>query len=63
MFGDSLFEVYDVESLGHWSRMGKLKVKTVGLDSLNIPKPDILKIDIEGGETECLKGAFRLLQW
>jgi len=59
--GDSLFDESDARSVGHLSPKGKLRVETVSLDSLNIPKPDILKIDIEGGEIDCLKGSIRLL--
>ena len=59
--GESLFDESDVASVGHLSAKGKLQVKTISLDSASLPIPDILKIDIEGGEIDCLKGAIRLL--
>ena len=33
----------------------------VSLDSLKLPPPDVIKMDIEGGESDALKGARTLL--
>lgn len=38
-----------------------LLVPTVSLDSLNLPPPDLIKMDIEGGESEALRGSHRIL--
>ena len=38
-----------------------LLVPTVTLDSLNFPTPDLIKMDIEGGECEALRGARLIL--
>ena len=52
-------------SEGHIAEKGELHVKTYGLDELfeagTVPHPDILKIDVEGGEVAVLLGAQRLL--
>jgi FkbM family methyltransferase len=41
--------------------LGPLLVPTVNLDSLTLPPPDLIKIDIEGGESRALRGALRIL--
>ena len=42
-----------------------LRVQTISLDdvcgSFRVPEPQVVKMDIEGGETEALAGASRLL--
>lgn len=38
-----------------------LLVPAVSLDSLSLPPPNLLKIDIEGGESEALKGSKHLI--
>ena len=39
----------------------KLLVPVVSLDSLKLPPPDVIKMDIEGGESDALRGARTLL--
>jgi FkbM family methyltransferase len=45
---------------------GDLRVKMVSLDELrqtaSLPRPDLIKMDIEGGELEALRGASKLLR-
>ena len=40
---------------------GPLLVPTVSLDSLSLARPDLIKMDIEGGESEALRGSRRIL--
>ncbi len=37
------------------------RVPTLSLDSLSLPPPHLVKMDIEGGESEALRGAHRIL--
>jgi FkbM family methyltransferase len=52
-------------AMGRLSEDGQLEVQAVSLDLLyanqRIPKPDFIKIDIEGGEFRALQGAKHLL--
>ena len=39
-----------------------LIVSSLSLDSLDLPKPDLIKMDVEGAESAVLKGAQRVLR-
>jgi FkbM family methyltransferase len=39
-----------------------LKVPSLNLDSLNLPAPDLVKMDVEGAESAVLNGAQRMLR-
>jgi FkbM family methyltransferase len=39
-----------------------LLVPTVSLDLLSLPPPNLIKMDIEGGESEALRGSRRILR-
>lgn len=45
-------------AVGRLSKAG-IKVKTVRLD--DYPRPDLVKMDIEGGETAALRGSANIL--
>jgi FkbM family methyltransferase len=49
-------------SMGHISAEGELSVKCRRLDSLQLPPPDVMKIDVEGAEADLLDGADELLR-
>jgi len=64
--GWRMFDLSQGPCTGHLSSEGSIKVKAVSLDSFlrngsGIRKPNILKIDVEGGEFEVLSGASRIL--
>jgi FkbM family methyltransferase len=40
---------------------GRIEVQTVALDSLTIPPPDVMKIDVEGAELAVLRGGYRTI--
>jgi FkbM family methyltransferase len=52
-------------STGHLDNQGENEVSTVTLDSLakegRIPPPDVMKIDVEGGELSALTGSQTIL--
>lgn len=54
--GNATFDEHRTSETGRLSSDGRLTVKTVAIDSLNLPKPDIIKMDIEGGESVALRG-------
>jgi len=63
--GEEHFRTDTGTGTGHLSKQGKLKVKTYSLDELfekgEIPKPDFLKVDVEGGEINVLKGSQKVV--
>ncbi|NPV75441.1 MAG: FkbM family methyltransferase [Anaerolineae bacterium] len=63
--GAALFEDSAGSAMGRLSPTGKLQVETVTLDELTargeLPPPDCIKIDIEGGEAAALSGAASTL--
>jgi FkbM family methyltransferase len=59
--GEASFSAGQNNSTGRLGE-GMLKVKTVRLDSLSYPPPQVLKIDVEGAEYEVLLGAEELLR-
>ena len=63
--GTALFQELESSSMGHFSTDGNLEVQVVTIDdeveNNCIPKPDILKIDVEGAEFAMLKGAHQTL--
>ncbi|ORU00128.1 Methyltransferase FkbM family [Anaerovibrio sp. JC8] len=59
--------VFDTEKLNNWGGMplehtteGE-PVETITLDSLNLPRCDFLKIDVEGMELQVLRGGEKLI--
>lgn len=57
---DVRFDLGQGSATGHVSMEGKLKVKQISIDKILreglIPTPDFIKIDVEGGEMNVLKG-------
>jgi FkbM family methyltransferase len=64
--GEAIFDPSDDRCTGHLAAHGSLYVRTLSLDGLalrnEIPVPNLIKIDIEGAEYECLKGASYVIQ-
>jgi FkbM family methyltransferase len=64
--GPCRFETRTGTGTGHVSDHGDLHADMVSLDNLfgkgDLPEPDFLKIDVEGGETAVLKGARQVVQ-
>ena len=65
--GTATFEMGPNPSTGHLTSdsQDKLSVRTIALDRLialgQIPPPNVIKCDIEGGEYEALRGATEIL--
>jgi FkbM family methyltransferase len=63
--GEESFEYGQSSSTGHLGGMGDVRVKSVTLDSLaasrEFPRPNVIKMDIEGAEAAALRGAGQLL--
>lgn len=64
--GTARFAPHRSNAMGRLSDSGDLEVPVVSLDALfeagSLPRPDVLKIDIEGAELRALRGAERLLR-
>jgi FkbM family methyltransferase len=64
--GEAIFDPSGDRCTGRLAATGSLRVRTVALDSLvsrkEIPPPNLMKIDIEGAELECLRGAAAMIQ-
>jgi len=58
--GECLFDEGPSNSMGHISKEGSLRVRTVTIDSLvstgEVPAPTHMKIDVEGAELSVLRG-------
>lgn len=62
--GYARFDAKPTPSMGRLSPQGGLVVRTFRLEALlddGLPPPDVIKMDIEGGEVDALKGAEGLL--
>lgn len=64
--GRSRFETRTGTGTGRLSREGDINVRTVRLDDLflrgDLPHPDFMKIDVEGGEMAVLEGSMQLIR-
>jgi len=64
--GNRHFDIDTGTGTGHISESGEMKIEVVSLDKEydggRIPKPDFLKIDVEGGEVDVLKGSKRVIK-
>ena len=64
--GEAIFDPSEDRCMGHLAASGNLRVRTVTLDGLisrkQIRPPNLMKIDIEGAEFECLQGASNIIQ-
>jgi FkbM family methyltransferase len=64
--GDAIFDPSEDRCTGHLAASGSLHVRTLALDGLlfrnEIRPPNLMKIDIEGAEFECLRGASGVIQ-
>jgi FkbM family methyltransferase len=60
--GKATFHCSDDSATGRLARGGELTVDCVALDDLDIPPPNTVKMDIEGGEGLALCGMTRILR-
>jgi len=64
--GEARFESRTGTGTGHLSPDGDLSVRLIALDDLHrsgeLPLLDVLKVDVEGGETGVLAGAIAVLE-
>jgi FkbM family methyltransferase len=63
--GTTPFRIGPTSATGRVARTGELCIRTVQIDhaiaNQELPTPDLLKIDAEGGELEVLRGAVHLM--
>jgi FkbM family methyltransferase len=62
--GSARFRIGPHASMGQLTEAGDLKVMTTSLDELtnaNVRRPNFIKMDIEGAESDALQGASKLL--
>ena len=60
--GECTFTNTETSTMNHLSDSGDgLRVRVSTLDSVDLPRPDFIKMDIEGEEVKALRGASRLL--
>ncbi len=64
--GEATFDPSGDRCMGRLAANGQLRVRTLMLDGMysrqEIRLPNLMKIDIEGGEFECLRGATHVIQ-
>jgi FkbM family methyltransferase len=64
--GETAFDLSNDRCTGHLAATGTLQVRTLTLDRLiedtGMRPPNLVKIDIEGTEYECLRGAATVMQ-
>jgi FkbM family methyltransferase len=64
--GEATFDPSDDRCTGRLAASGSLHVRTLAVDGLvlrgELRPPNLMKIDIEGGEFECLQGASSVIQ-
>jgi FkbM family methyltransferase len=64
--GEGAFDPSCDRCTGHLAATGAFQVRTLALDEViqndGMRPPELMKIDIEGAEYECLKGATKIIQ-
>ena len=59
--GAAQFDNRAGSGVGHLSSEGPLQVRTATLDSLGLPPPQVMKIDVEGAELQALHGGREVI--
>ncbi len=64
--GEALFRAGPTNAMGHLASQGDMRVRVSTLDAMiergEIMEPDLIKMDIEGGEVDAVRGAMALLR-